>query len=241
MSLRRIFSIALATSLAAGAGSFDPARAGSLTYEIIADTSYVDSGLVSGPGGLIQVSLNPAYAPGSPSVSMQVFGVTTDGTLGPVSYSMGTTGDLTMSGGVTANNTQYSELDQDFSIVSGAFPAHSFFDVFVTLSGSEIGPGAIGPVSGTVFSLNIYDSNVNDPSIGISFTVNPNVDSNGNPIADGTVTWYTTVGGIMAPAPIGVIQQGGTVPEPSSVVPLGLGLGAIVLAGQFRNRRAPRC
>ncbi|MGP0062661.1 MAG: hypothetical protein ACLQGP_03530 [Isosphaeraceae bacterium] len=234
MSFRRIFSIALAASIAA-AGSSDPACAGSLTYEIVADTS----GLVSGPGGLIQVSLNPAYPPGSPSVSMQVFGVSTDGTLGPVSYSTGTTGDLTMSGGVTADNTQYAELDQEFAIAPGDFPAHSFFDVFVTLSGSEIGPGATGPVSGTVFSLNIYDSNVNDLPIGVSFTVNPNVDASGNPIVDGTVSWTTTVGGLMAPAPITVISQGGAVPEPSGAVLLGLGLGAIALAGPFRNRRAP--
>ena len=50
-----------------------------------------------------------------------------------------------------------SELDQNFTIASGAFPAHSFFDVFVTLSGSEIGPG-FTPFTGTAFSLNIYDS-----------------------------------------------------------------------------------
>jgi PEP-CTERM motif len=237
MRFRRILSFALATLLTGtGAGLFNPARAGSLTYEIIVDTSTADSGLVSGPGGLIVVSLSPAFPPMSPSVSMQVFGASSDGVLGSVSSSTGTTGDLTTM--VTANNTQSSELDQNFSIAPGSFPAHSFFDVFVTLSGSEIGPGAVGPVSGTVFSLNIYDSVITDPPIGISFTVNPNVDSNGNPIADGTVTWMTTVNLMPASAPITVIPQTGAVPEPSSVMLLGLGLATVAVAGRVRRSRA---
>ncbi len=54
MSFRRTVSFALATLLAvAGAGLSNPARAGSASYEILADTT----GLVPGAGGLIDINL----------------------------------------------------------------------------------------------------------------------------------------------------------------------------------------
>ena len=222
MSVRRFFAFAVATCFtAAGAGLFNPARAGSVSFEILADTS----GLIPGPGGLIDISLNPAFPPGSASVSAHVFNPITDGTLGTSMTISGTAaGDLTTPGGVTANNTQpANELIQNFSV-------GSFFDVFVTLSGSEIGPGAVGPFTGTVFNLSVFDSGVGN--VGATLTVNPNVDGNGNPIIDGTV-------GIMTTGPqVQVILVSGTVPEPTSVVLLGIGLVVIAGRSRFRNRRA---
>jgi hypothetical protein len=225
MSPRKILSLGLALLLAlAAAGYFNPARAGSVTYEIKADTS----GLIPGPGGLLDISLNPSYPAGPPpSVSVDVFNPITDGTVipGTATPISGTAaGDLTTAGGVTANNTQpMNELTQ-------AFTVGSFFDVFVTLSGSEIGPGAVGPFSGTVFSLSIFDSGTGME--GAQLTVNPNVGPNGMPIIDGTVGIATT-----GPQVVVILVGPSSVPEPSSIVLLGLGGVALVAIGRSRRKR----
>jgi hypothetical protein len=206
--------------LLAGAGFSSSAKAGSISYEILVDTS----GLAQGAGGLIDVNLGVSFPPGSPSVSVNVFGPLTNGTLGAVTPISGTAaGNLTSPGGVTANNTQSTnELTQDFTV-------KSFFDVFVTLSGSEIGPGAVGPFSGSVFNLSVFDSGVGDQ--GATLTANPKVDGSGNPIIDGTIGIVTTS------AAVKVIPFTPTVPEPSSIVLLSLALGAVIAVGRFRSRR----
>jgi PEP-CTERM motif len=218
MGASRVLSIGLATLLAVvGAGLTSPAHGGSLSFEILIDTS----GLIPGPGGLVDIQLNPAAAPSSPTVSANVFDPITDGVLGPATPISGTAaGDLTTPAGVTMNNSAaMNELTQSFSVAS-------FFDVFVTLSGSEVGPGASGMFTGTVFNLSIFDSGT-----GLSFatlTVNPNVDMNGNPIVDGTIGIGTSGANVVVTA----------IPEPSSVALLGLGLGAFGVVGRFRRRRA---
>ena len=223
MSYRRTISLALATCLAAAAGDqLNRVWAGSIAFEITADTS----GLAQGAGGLIDVSLSAAFPPGPPaSVLLQVGNPITDGTIlagGVLGTPLGTaSGDLTTPGGVSADNTQFSELTQNFSV-------SSFFDVFVTLSGPEIGPGASGPWSGTAFYFTIYDSGVG--SENATFLVNPDVDSNGNPIVDGAVTYFTSG------SPIQVIPLNSSVPEPSGLLLLGLGIGIVALAGRLRGR-----
>src|SRR6185312_737058 len=82
-----------------GAGLVGPAHAGSLSFEIMADTS----GMVQGAGGLIDISLNPAFAQSPATVSVMVFGPITDGVLAaPTPISGSVTGDLTLPGGGTA-------------------------------------------------------------------------------------------------------------------------------------------
>jgi len=115
------------------------------------------------------------------------------------------------------NSMLTNELTQDFSV-------HSFFDVFVDIQGSEIGPGATGPWTGTEISITIYDSGAG--SEGASFLVNPNIDANGNPIIDGTVGTSSSNGVLVIPAT--------SVPEPSSIGLLGL--GAVVAGGVLRRR-----
>jgi hypothetical protein len=213
-----MISLVMAAFLAVVA-STRPAHAGSASFEILIDTS----GLGQGPGGLVDINLGVSFPPGSPSVSVQVFGPITDGTLGAANTISGTaTGDLTTPGGVTANNTQSTnELSQDFSV-------GSFFDVFVTLSGPEIGAGAVGPWSGTVFNLSVFDAP--GKFEGATLTANPNVDQGGMPIVDGTIGIDVTSEAVQ------VIPL--SVPEPSSLVLLGLGAAAVVVAGRLRKPAA---
>jgi hypothetical protein len=223
MKLRTVASFMLASLSAVGWLS-QPARSGSLTYEVHVNTS----GLAQGPGGLIDMQLSPAYPPGSPSVSALVDSPSTDGTIsaGASVYDPPTgtaVGDLTTPGGVFMNNTAFSEVGQDFAV-------KSYFDVYVTLSGSEIGSGAVGPWSGTAFTLTVYDSVLTDTGISATFTVNPNIDGSGNPIVDGTIGVSTSGGDV-------TVIQTASVPEPSSVVLLGLGLAAV---GALRRHLAAK-
>ena len=221
MLVPRMTKLALAAVLAA-AWLSSPVRAGTMSYEVLINTS----GLIQGPGtptspALIDMALSATTYPGSPSVSAVFYGPVTDGVISPgfdpvYDPAMGTiAGDLTTPGGVTMNNTAYSEGGQDFSI-------NSFFDVFVTLSGSEIGPGAVGPLSGTVVSINIYDSGSGSESA--TFTVNP------NSVVDGTI------GAVPSDANVTIIPQVSSVPEPSSVVLLGAGLIAVATVNRRRKR-----
>ncbi len=81
----RILTLVLATTAFANS-----VQAGLITYEIKADTT----GLVPGPGGLIDISLG-ASTEGAPSVSVQVYDPLTNGTLGGATPLFGTAaGDL---------------------------------------------------------------------------------------------------------------------------------------------------
>ena len=229
MGNRQIASLGVAALLAvAVTGISGKANAGSVTYEIKYDTSV----LVPGAGGLIDFYLdatNPtaSQTPPTPaSVSVRAYNPSTDGILSStIPVSGNAMGDLTTPAGVTTDNsTAPNELQQRFSVAS-------FFDVFVTLSGSEIGPGASGNWSGTVFTLSVFDSQPSGNYLYAQFSVNPNVDQNGNPIVDGTVG--TATSGVLLPNgqnAVQIIQL--AVPEPSSVVLLSLGMGAVIAIGR---------
>ena len=143
------------------------------------------------------------------------FGVITDGTLGSVVMETGTAAG-TLPGAVTMNNTGASppnELLQNFTV-------HSFFDIFVTISGPEVGPGS-SVFSGTTFSVLVGDSG--GLFTGATGYVNPNFP----PTIDGTVSFLPGTGVVVTQV----------VPEPSSVVLMGLGLAGIVAVGRWRSKR----
>ena len=218
MTARGFFAKGLAISIAlCGIGHPGLAHAGSVTYEILADTS----GLTQGPAGSIFILLTPDFPQSPASVSVALFHPITDGTLGGATPIIGTAaGDLTSPGGVTADNSaEVNELAQDLSV-------GSFFDVFVTLSGHEVGPGATGPWSGTELGLTLSDAS--GQGVGVTLIVNPNTDSLGNPIVDGTVGIVTT-----GPVQVSLVS----VPEPSGIVMVGLGLGTIAGIGRLRRSR----
>jgi PEP-CTERM motif len=212
MTIHRIGSLGLGALLAiAVAGPARSLYAGSVTYEILVDTS----GLVPGPGGFVDIQLSPSTVPSSATVTASVFGANPIGDVGAVTFTNGTAaGDLSTPAGVTMNNSQAgNEQEQNFTV-------SSFFDVFVTLSGSEIGPGATGPFTGTVFNFSLFDSG--SGSLQATLTVNPN-----GGLVDGTIGITTSGLEVIVTTPV---------PEPSSIVLLCLGLGAVVAIGRQRSR-----
>jgi hypothetical protein len=205
-------SLALTTLLTIlGAGVAAPVLAGSVAYEIKMDTS---PPFVQGAGGFIEISTTAVHPPASPTVSSRVFGVQTDGVLGAVLGSAGTaTGDLRTADGVTADNTT------DYSVLVQSFSVGTYFDAFVTLSGTEIGSGAAGSLSETTLLVSFFDSGANGEIGG--WLINP------NGRVDGTIFTGTSDPRV----------QIFVVPEPSGLALLGLGLACIAVASSGRTMR----
>ena len=127
------------------------AHAGSITYQIVVNTS-----ALSGTTGYLDFQFNPGNTPFDPG-SATLSGFTSDGTLGAALPDLGVvTG--TLPGQVVIDNT---DLPNEYT---QAFTYGSFFDVFVTLN---------VPVSGTAtggnsFTLDAEDSSFN-PLLSSSF------------------------------------------------------------------------
>ena len=100
-------------------------------------------------------------------------------------------------------------FDQGFSV-------GTFFDAFVTLTGTEIGQGATGPAgTHSSFSLIIYK--------GFSYD-DAQIYPNNTGAVDGTFFISTTPGVSVS-----------VIPEPSGLALLGLGLAAIAAASRLRR------
>ena len=188
-----------------------PARAGSTTtlFEIQIDST--TAGLAAGSGGLLDIQLNPSTVPSSANVSAVVYNLSTNLTLGAPTTTGDASGQLQpgTSDKVTLDNgNKYNDLNQ-----SADLPANSYLDVTVAITVTD--PTATG-ASGTAFYLSLYDKNLSDPSATAILTVQ----------SDGSVTQSTTAGVTIT-----------TLPEPSTLAMLGLGLGAIAMVGR-RGRAA---
>jgi hypothetical protein len=121
---------------------------------------------------------------------------------------------------ILSNDTQTSEYSQSFTYGNS-------LSYYVTLAST---PNPQAPID-TAFSFTLFDgnfnpvSNPNSPS-GQAFTIN----------IDGT-TGNQTLATYFPPPPILVGQ---VIPEPSSVVLLGVGVGVVAGWGRWRGRRG-RC
>ncbi len=186
-----------------------PARAGSTTtlFEIQIDST--TAGLATGPGGLLDMQLNPSTVPSSANVTATVFNLSTDLTLGAPMTTGDASGQLQpgTSDKVTLDNGKsYNDLNQTANL-----PAGSYLDVFVAITVTD--PTATGS-SGTAFFLNLYDSKLSDASATATLTIQ----------ADGSVTQSMTAGITIT-----------SVPEPSTLAMLGLGLSVIAMVGRRRR------
>lgn len=220
---RMIIRLALAGAFAlAGAGLASPARAGSVCFLITADTT----GL-AGTSGFLDLQMNPSTTLASPSVTATVTEVSTDGTLGSTTITTGVTGSFSSTPAVM-NNMSYSELQQTFT-----YGTTLSFEI--TLSGSEINPSTVQPFSGTMLTFALEDStqtglnagplNGEAVDLNVNQTVAPNVSTQTYGPASGN---YPTV----------TITPCAAVPEPSSMILMGLGLGAVIAVGRSRRPRS---
>jgi hypothetical protein len=218
MNMRRILSVLawIAVLFTAGPEWGQAAQAGTVTSLW---TVSVDTTSLTGTTGALEFSFIPGNLT-APPASATISGFTTDGTLVPPPAVMGDeTG--TLPGPVVLKN------DQTFNDYYEAFTYKSKMSFFVTLAASA--PSTI-PID-TTFSFFLYDrngnpiSNSNSPS-GEAFDLN----INGLTGAATLVPYY--------PPPTMTVLQG--VPEPSSVLLLGLGATAVAGLGRLRGPRRAR-
>ena len=247
MSTRRIASsIAMALFLTfAGAGGLSPARAGSVSYLVT-----VDSTGIAGLSGFLEAELATAAAPASPSVTATIGTVSTDGSPGAVTISTPGVVSGSFSSTLTMTNNNASVVPPNLSDFQQAFTYGTTLSFVLTLSGSEVMSGSpTTPFTGTVFSFILEDANQNGlnsgplyPGEAFDIYVNPSggslmVAPNDPYLAGGPVLGFPPATGGPYPA-VTIAPYTASVPEPSSVVLLGLGLGAVAVIGRFSRRRA---
>jgi hypothetical protein len=243
-SLRKnLLMVAMMGALSwAVAGWTSAARAGSLSYLVT-----VDSTGISGLTGFLETQLATAAAPATASVTATISSVLTDGTLGAVTIN---TGDVTgsfSSTPLTLSNDNGSAVPPNLSDLQQAFTYGTSLSFVLTLSGSEVMSGnPATPFTGTVFAFILEDANQNGlnsgplyPGEAFDIYVNPSggtlmVAPNDPYLAGGPVPGYPPATG--GPYPGVTISPFSAVPEPSSVMLLGL--GTLFLFGRWSRPRS---
>jgi PEP-CTERM motif len=223
------------------AGGPSLARAGSVSYLVTVDTT---GG--AGQTGFLDAQLAAAAPPAVASVTATISNYTSNATGGPVTIAVGdVSGSFTSTPLVLGNDNAGSSVP-GLSELQQMGTAGTFLSFTLTLAGSEVNGGSGVPFTGTVFSFLLEDANQNGlsqgPLAGEAFDiyVNPGgsltVTPNDPYIVGGPVPGYAPASGnypqvTISPAAVAI-------PEPSSVVLMGLGLGAVAVVGRFRKRRA---
>ena len=185
-------------------GSQGMVQAGMITYDVTAQTASL-----TGSSGYIDFQFNPQ---GSTSLlaTASVTSFVTDGTLGAPLAPLGDVSG-TLPGTVTLDNgTPTNEYTQGFT-----YERTISFDV--TLSGSAVGGSA---PTGSSFLFTLYDSTGTPFSTGpggaiVTIDINP----------DGTTT-STAYPPVSPGGPTATVVTPSVVPEPATLVPMILGIGA---------------
>jgi hypothetical protein len=242
LSSSSVVSVVLAASAVAGLPS--AVRAGSVSY-----TVSVDSTGISGTSGYLETMLATSAPPttGFPTVTATFSSAVTDGTLGAVNYS---TGDVSGASNNTlltlANDNSSSSNLSDLQL---GFTYGTSLSFELTLSGTEVNSGnTVFPFSGTVLSFILEDGSQNGLNSGPLFPgeafdiyVTPSggllsVSPNDPYVASGPVAGYAPASG--SDPTVTIAPYTGSVSEPSSIVPMGLGLGAMVAISLWRRNAA---
>ncbi len=211
---RRIMTSAALVGLLAFAGGQPAARGGTLSYLVTVATT--DQ---TGAPGFIEFSMSPSN-PSGVTVAAAITNYGGDSVLGAISPPIGdVTGSLPVSLGL--DNATYSDYQQ-------ALTYGTFIRFDLTISGTDVGnPNA---VSGTDFSILLEDSTGMGLNTG---TAGAAVDFYFPPLG-GTQTV------VISPPAMGntplVTLSPLSVPEPSSVLLMGLGIGAVVAVGRRRGK-----
>ncbi len=219
------------------AGGLSPARAGSVSYLVTVNTT---GG--AGQSGFLDAQLAAAAPPASASVTATISNYSSDATAGPVTSAVGDVSGSFSSTPLILGNDNAGSAIPGLSELQQMGTAGTFLSFKLTLAGSEVNGGAGVPFTGTVFTFLLEDSTQTGlnqgPMAGEAFDifVNPGgsltVTPNDPYIAGGLVPGYAPASGdypqvTIAPA---------TVPEPTTVVLLGMGVGAVAW-GRWRCRR----
>lgn len=222
MSIRQFFSSTALIGLLflTGTGWDRPALAGPTTFVITATTGVSPSTGLYGMSGYLDFQFNPVGTAVAATATIGNFA--TDGTLvGATTDSGGASGSLPGTVSI-ANTTGFNDAFQQLT-----YGSTITFDLTLSVTGSSL--------DGTTFAFTMYDSNFNTLSTGPSgeavdvtvYSQNSTPTITG-PFGPATGNYPTVTIEPLSPA----------IPEPSSIVLLGVGLGAVAVVGRFRMRRA---